>query len=304
MAFDFTGIDNKKSSTQRNSDIIRNQIHNHYKKQHIEKINALHTDDHIGRLTITDMVLHDQYWYITRINDPRANALTLPTMFFTSEVLTYFLENNIRFNKDVINEKFNVKIEDMQFKLIDTALHGKFRNTLFTDILNSDLYNFKLHIFLKNFAINKLGVHKDIEKVCNKLAKNNGFIVMQSLYFLSCKNNDKLNINISQPLKIEDCLHLKDLTITVTGNNYKPSIALENLFGLEKLTIKDPNKLLRTLDVSKVPNLKELVLPEDLNTYSTLIGTEVNKYFGFDMDEFMKQEKEKRIKMEEFRKTI
>ena len=303
MAFDFTGIDNKKSSTQRNSDIIRNQIHNHYKKQHIEKINALHTDDHIGRLTITDMVLRDQYWYITRINDPRANALTLPTMFFTSEVLTYFLENNIRFNKDVINEKFNVKIEDMQFKLIDTALHGKFRNTLFTDILDSDLYNFKLHIFLKNFAINKLGVHKDIEKICNKLAKNNGFFVMQSIYFLSCKNNDKFNINISQPLKIENCLHLKDLTITVTGNNYNPSIALENLFGLEKLTIKDPNKLLRTLDVSKVPNLKELVLPEDLNTYSTLIGTEVNKYFGFDMDEFMKQEKEKRIKMEEFRKN-
>ena len=136
------------------------------------------------------------------------------------------------------------------------------------------------------------------------IAKNNGFFVMQSIYFLSCKNNDKFNITISQPLKIEDCLHLKDLTITVTGNNYKPSIALENLFGLEKLTIKDPNKLLRTLDVSKVPNLKELVLPEDLNTYSTLIGTEVNKYFGFDMDEFMKQEKEKRIKMEEFRKTI
>ena len=292
MAFDFTGIDNKKSSTQRNSDIIRNQVHNHYKKQHIEKINALHTDDHIGRLTITDMVLCDQYWYITRINDPRANALTLPTMFFTSEILTYFLENNIRFNKDVINEKFNVKIADMQFKLIDTSLHGKFRKTLFTDILDSDLYNFKLHILLKNFAINKLGVHKDIEKICNKLAKNNGFIVMQSIYFLSCKNNDKFNINISQPLKMENCLYLKDLTITVTGNNYKPSIALENLFGLEKLTIKDPNKLLRTLDISKVPNLKELVLPEDLNTYSTLIGTEVNKYFGFDMEEFRNNKKQ------------
>ena len=47
MAFDFTGIDNKKSSTQRNSDIIRGQIHNHYKKQHIEKINDLHTNNHI-----------------------------------------------------------------------------------------------------------------------------------------------------------------------------------------------------------------------------------------------------------------
>ena len=50
------------------------------------------------------MVLRDQHWYITRINDQRANALTLPTMFFTSEILTYFLENNIRFDKDVINE--------------------------------------------------------------------------------------------------------------------------------------------------------------------------------------------------------
>ena len=121
-------------------------------------------------------------------------------------------------------------------------------------------------------------------------AKNNGFIVIQDVEFLQYKNNDKFNITISQPLKIEDCLYLKELTINVTGNNYKPSIALENLYQ-------------RTLDVSKVPNLKELVLPEDLNTYSTLIGTEVNKYFGFDMDEFMKQEKEKRIKMEEFRKN-
>lgn len=304
MAFDFTGIDNKKSSTQRNSDIIRGQIHNHYKKQHIEKINDLHTNNHIERLTITDMVLRDQHWYITQINDQRANALTLPTMFFTSEVLTYFLENNIRFDKDVINEKFNEKIADMQFKLIDTALHGKFRKTLFTDILDSDLYNFKLHILLKNFSINKLGVHKDIEKICNKLAKNNGFIVIQGVEFLQYKNNDKFNITISQPLKIEDCLYLKELTINVTGNNYKPSIALEDLYHLEKLTIKDPNKLLRTLDVSKVPNLKELILPEDLNTYSTLIGTEVNKYFGFDMDEFMKQEKEKRIKWKNLEKTI
>ena len=253
MAFDFTSIDNKKSSTQRNSDIIRGQIHNHYKKQHIEKINDLHTNNHIERLTITDMVLRDQHWYITRINDQRANALTLPTMFFTSEILTYFLENNIRFDKDVINEK---------------------------------------HILLKNFAINKLGVHKDIEKICNKLAKNNGFIVIQGVSFLQYKNNDKFNITISQPLKIEDCLHLKELTINVTGNNYKPSIALEDLYHLEKLTIKDPNKLLRTLDVSKVPNLKELVLPNDLNTYSTLIGTEVNKYFGFDMEEFRNNKKQ------------
>ena len=280
MAFDFTGIDNKKSSTQRNSDIIRGQIHNHYKKQHIEKINDLHTNNHIERLTITDMVLRDQHWYITRINDQRANALTLPTMFFTSEMLTYFLENNIRFDKDVINEKFNEKIADMQFKLIDTSLHGKFRKTLFTDILDSDLYNlftdildsdlynFKLHILLKNFSINKLGVHKDIEKICNKLAKNNGFIVIQGVEFLQYKNNDKFNITISQPLKIEDCFYLKELTINVTGNNYKPSIALEDLYHLEKLTIKDPNKLLRTLDVSKVPNLKELILPNDLNTYS------------------------------------
>ena len=238
------------------------------------------------------MVLRDQHWYITRINDQRANALTLPTMFFTSEILTYFLENNIRFDKDVINEKFNEKIADMQFKLIDTALYGKFRKTLFTDILDSDLYNFKLHILLKNFFINKLGVHKDIEKICNKLAKNNGFIVIQDVSFLQYKNNDKFNITISQPLKIEDCLYLKELTINITGNNYKPSIVLENLYHLEKLTIKDPNKLLRTLDVSKVPNLKELILPNDLNTYSTLIGTEVNKYFGVDMKEFRNNKKQ------------
>jgi len=48
---------------------------------------------------------------------------------------------------------------------------------------------------------------------------------------------------------------------------------------------------LKSLDVSKVPNLKELVLPNDLNTYSTLIGTEVNKYFGFDMEEFKNNKK-------------
>ena len=291
MAFDFTSIDNKKSPTQRTSDIIRRQIHNHYKKQHIEKINDLHTNNHIERLTITDMVLRDQHWYITRINDQRANALTLPTIFFTSEILIYFLENNIRFDKDVINEKYNEKITDMEFKLIETSLHGKFRKTMFSDILNANLYNFKLHIFMKDFYINKLGVHKDIEKMCNILAENNGFVILQGIVFLQHKNNDKLSINISQPLKIEDCLYLKELSINVVGDNYKPSIALENFYHLEKLTIKDHNKKINSLDVSKVPNLKELILPNDLNTYSTLIGTEVNKYFGFDMEEFMRKEK-------------
>jgi hypothetical protein len=72
----------------------------------------------------------------------------------------------------------------MEFKLIETSLHGKFRKTLFTDILNANLYNFKLHVFMKDFAINKLGVHKDIEKMCNILAENNGFVILQGLVFL------------------------------------------------------------------------------------------------------------------------
>ena len=111
--FDFAGNNDGKSAIKRNTDIIRSQIHDNYRMQHIQKINDLHTSFDPGALTITDMVLRDQYWYITRINDSRANSLTLPTLRFKPGMLKYFMDNNIRFSPDIVNEKYNEIISDL-----------------------------------------------------------------------------------------------------------------------------------------------------------------------------------------------
>ena len=159
------------------------------------------------------------------------------------------------------------------------SLHGKERDILFNEILNAELYDFTLHIFLKNLYINKLGGYRDIQRMCNTLARHNGFIVLKDITFLQHNDNDRLTINVSQSVKIEDCMYLKNLTINVVRKPlYGVSIVVDNMYDLESLTIKDKNKAIRYLEVDKVQKLKKIDIPNDIREYSGVLGNSINDY--------------------------